>query len=170
MSVSRQSPFLVYTIDENGLEPTQVNPCWGFLIRLSASFPNSKAEAWEEVMRKLFLTTAVLLLSSSWVLAQSNSSQSAQQPDKSQTAAADKGAQTIEGCLSGAADTFKLTDASGKTYELTGDTSGLAENVGHKVRLWGSAGSTGGGEKISASGPQATFGVKKVQSLSDTCK
>lgn len=120
-------------------------------------------------MRKLFLTTAILLLSSSWVLAQSGST-SAQQPDKSQTSSADKGAQTIDGCLSGAADVFKLTDATGKTYELFGDTKGLAENVGHQVRLWGSVGSTGGGELITASGPQATFGVKKVKSLSDKCK
>lgn len=134
-------------------------------------------------MRKLSLITAILLLSSTWVLAQNStpptdqypgsSSPSAQQPDKSQTGAqtatSDQGGQTVEGCLSGAADSFKLTDAMGKTYELTGDTSGLAENVGHQVRLWGNAGSSGGGEKISASGPQATFGVKKVKSLSATC-
>jgi hypothetical protein len=118
-------------------------------------------------MRKLFLTTAVLLLSSCWMLAQSSSSP-AQQPDKSQTATSDQG--TIEGCLSGAADTFKLTDATGKTYQLTGDTSGLNDNVGHQIRLWGNAGSSGGGEAISARGPQATFGVTRVKSLADKCQ
>ena len=56
------------------------------------------------------------------------------------------------------------------TYELSGATRELPANVGHQVRLWGDKGSTGGGTKISASGPQATFGVKKVKSLSDTCK
>jgi hypothetical protein len=96
--------------------------------------------------------------------------QSAQQPDKSKTATSDQSGQTIEGCLSGGADVFKLTDATGKTYELTGDTSGLAENLGHKVRLWGNAGSSGGGEAISARGAQATFGVTKVKSLAPTCK
>lgn len=75
----------------------------------------------------------------------------------------------IDGCLSGAADVFKLTDATGKTYELTGDTHGLAENAGHKVRLWGDVGSSGGGAMSSDRGPQATFGVKKMQSLSDSC-
>jgi hypothetical protein len=127
-------------------------------------------------MRKFSLITAILLLCSAWMVGQSSSpsaqqqpaSPQAQQPDKSQ--ASDKSGQPIEGCLSGAADTFKLTDATGKTYELTGDTHGLAENVGHQVRLWGNAGSSGGGEKISAAGAQATFGVTKVKSISPTCK
>jgi hypothetical protein len=120
-------------------------------------------------MRKFSLITAILLLCSAWMVAQSNPPSAGQQPDKSQAAASDKAGQTVEGCLSGAANTFKLTDATGKTYELTGDTSGLNENVGHQVRLWGNAGSSGGGEKISASGAQATFGVTKVQSISPTC-
>ena len=120
-------------------------------------------------MRKLFLATAILLLSSSWAVAQS-SSPSTQQPDKSQTSTSDQGAQTVEGCLSGAADTFVLTDANGKTYDLTGDTKMLQTNVGHRVRLSGAAGNTGGGELITAKGPQGTFGVKKVESLSATCK
>jgi hypothetical protein len=121
-------------------------------------------------MRKVSLVTAILLLCSAWMVAQSSSpSTSAQQSDKSQTAS-DQSGKTVEGCLSGAADTFTLTDATGKTYELTGDTSGLKDNVGHQVRLWGNAGSSGGGEKISAGGAQATFGVTKVQSISPTCK
>lgn len=131
-------------------------------------------------MNKFSLGATILILSSAWTLAQvstpptdenpTSSAQSAQQPDKSQTAPSDKSAQAIEGCLSGSANVFKLTDATGKTYELTGDTSMLADNVGHQVSLWGHAGSSGGGEKISAAGPQATFGVEKVKSLSDTCK
>jgi hypothetical protein len=124
-------------------------------------------------MRKFSLITAILLLCSAWTVAQSNPPSAAQDPasaqqsDKSQTA--DQAGQTVDGCLSGAANTFKLTDATGKTYELTGDTAGLNENVGHQVRLWGNAGSSGGGEKISASGAQATFGVTKVKSISPTC-
>lgn len=128
-------------------------------------------------MRKFSLITAILLLCSAWMVAQSSPPSAEQQPaspaqqsDKSQAAASDKAGQPIEGCLSGAADTFKLTDANGKTYELTGDTSGLKDNVGHQVRLWGNAGSSGGGEKISAGGAQATFGVTKVTSISPTCK
>ena len=131
-------------------------------------------------MSKFSLGPAILLLSSVWMVAEINtapsdqnptgSTQSAQQPEKSQTATKDKSAQTVEGCLSGAANVFTLTDAKGKTYELMGDTSMLNDNVGHKVRLWGHADTSGGGAKISAAGPQALFDVKKVETLSPTCK
>ena len=120
-------------------------------------------------MKKLFVETAIVLLSSLCLFTQS-SSQATQQPGQSQTSTSDQGAHTVEGCLTGAADTFVLTDAAGKRYELTGDTKMLEPNVGHKVRLWGNAGNTGGGELITPNGPQATFGVKKVKSLSDSCK
>jgi hypothetical protein len=130
-------------------------------------------------MKKLLLTSAILLLSSVWVLAQRNpqvvtqdqySGAQSQQPDKSQKSTSDKGEQTIEGCLSGAAHVYVLTDARGKTYELMDDAHQLDNNVGHQVRLWGSLGTTGGGNAISAGGPQAIFEVKKVQSLSDKCQ
>ena len=119
-------------------------------------------------MRKFFLATAVVLLSSSWVLAQ-NSPPPAQTPHKSKTEKSDKSGDTVEGCLTGAADTFTLTDAKGRTYQLTGDTSGLKENVGHMVRLYGSA-ATSGPSPFSVYGTQATFGVKQVTSLADKCK
>jgi hypothetical protein len=125
-------------------------------------------------MRKFFLATAVVLLSSSWVLAQNNSPSPTQTPDKStpdksKTAKSDKSGDTVEGCLSGAADTFTLTDAKGRTYQLTGDTSGLNKNIGHTVRLYGGA-STSGPNPFSVWGSQATFAVKQVESLADTCK
>ena len=121
-------------------------------------------------MKRLFLTTILLLLSSHWASTQSSSS-SSQQPDKSQTAASDhKHQKSIEGCLSGAANTFTLTDATGKTYELLGDTSGLNQNVGHQVRISGRLDTTGGGARISAAGVQALMKVKSVQSLADKCK
>ena len=131
-------------------------------------------------MSKLSFTLAIFLLSSVWMVAQvstslrdqnpTGSGQSTQQPDKSQTATKDKSAKAVEGCLSGAANVFTLTVANGKTYELTGDTHMLNENVGHKVRLWGRASTSGGGVTITAQGSQATFDVEKVESLSPTCK
>ena len=106
-------------------------------------------------MSKLALGIAVPLLSAAWIIAQAgipraevspaSSTQSAQQPDKSKTATSDKSAETIEGCLSGAANVFVLTDATGKTYQLTDHHTDLTANVGHRVRLWGHAGSSGGG-------------------------
>src|SRR5689334_834511 len=93
---------------------------------------------------------------------------------------------SIEGCLSGSAGNFTLTDQSGKTYQLAGDTSKLSDHVGHQVRLMGSdnsssasgssspsssspsssAGASGAG---SSSGGQSTFTVNKVKMISSTC-
>lgn len=86
---------------------------------------------------------------------------------------------SIEGCLSGSAGNFTLTDQSGKTYQLAGDTSKLSDHVGHQVRLMGTdnsssasgsspsgAGATGAG---SSSGTQSTFTVNKVKMISSTC-
>jgi Protein of unknown function (DUF5818) len=93
-------------------------------------------------------------------------------------------ANSIEGCLSGSAGSWNLTDQSGKTWQLAGDTSKLSDHVGHQVRITGSdnsgsasnsgSGSTGGSSTASsgagsASGSQSTFNVKKVKMISSTC-
>lgn len=116
-------------------------------------------------------TVLLVLLSSSLLLTQNSATSGQQQPDKSKTSASDhKGQQSIEGCLAGAADTFTVTAADGKTYQLVGgDTSTLNQNVGHRVRAWGYKEGPGASGRISASGPYS-FGVKSVESLSDTCK
>jgi hypothetical protein len=125
-------------------------------------------------MNKLFLITAVLVLAASWTMAQSSTSQ---QPDTSQPAKPDT-AQTeqsdpnhvVEGCLTRQANKLIVTDAQGYTYELFGETKEVKENIGHQVRLYGDLGSSGGGPRIQAQGPQRLFGVKRVETLSDTCK
>lgn len=93
---------------------------------------------------------------------------------------------SIEGCLSGSAGNWTLTDQSGKTWQLAGDTSKLSDHVGHQIRLMGtdnsssasgssspsssnpssSAGASGAG---SSSGTQSTFTVNKVKMISSTC-
>ena len=134
-------------------------------------------------MRKWSLITAVLLLSSAWVVAQSSStpptapdnsqqypSSSGQKPDTSQTSAppagTDRASQSIEGCISGAAGAFTLTDATGKTYQLAGDTSKLGEHVGHSVQVAGSEEPSSG---AASAGAPATFNVKKVKMLAASC-
>src|SRR6185312_1051518 len=168
-------------------------------------------------MRKGYLITAILLLSSVWLMAQSTPS-SSQQPttpsttDQSspsttspsqsttttQTTTTDTtqtstNGSSIEGCLSGSAGSYTLTDTTGKTWQLAGDTSKLTEHVGHDVRLTGSEGSgaasgsssgasgssasstgtgssTGAGSSgAGASGSQPTFTVQKVKMISSTC-
>jgi hypothetical protein len=172
-------------------------------------------------MRKTFLITAILLLSAAWAVAQTSpsspqsttpdtssqqstspsSASPSQQPDTSSTTTQTTTTQTtqtsnnsstsIEGCLSGSAGNWTLTDQSGKTWQLAGDTSKLSDHVGHQVRLMGtdnsssasgssspsssssstsspssSAGTTGAG---SSSGTQSTFTVNKVKMISSTC-
>lgn len=98
-------------------------------------------------------------------------------------------ANSIEGCLNGSAGSWTLTDQSGKSWQLAGDTSKLSDHVGHQVRLMGtdnsgsasnssggsmgSAPSSSGGSNAngaaSASGSQSTFTVKKVKMISSSC-
>jgi hypothetical protein len=136
-------------------------------------------------MRKIVLTTAALFLSSAWVVAQHStpptvpdnaSSQypSTQQqpsaPDASQTAAtaADKAGHSVEGCVGGTSGAYTLTDASGKTYQLAGDTSKLGAHVGHSVQIWGAEEPSTAGAAASASA-QSTITVKKVKMLASSC-
>src|SRR5713101_3739081 len=131
-------------------------------------------------MKKFSLVTAILLLSSAWMLAQSNTSpstqypssspstqQPAQQPDTSQSTqagkTADSGGTTIEGCIGGSAGSYTLTDASGKTYQLAGDTSKLGDHVGHDVKVTGTTASAAGGAAAAAGGATPTLTVKKVK-------
>jgi Protein of unknown function (DUF5818) len=136
-------------------------------------------------MRKAYLITAILLLSCAWVVAQNStppapdSSQpsqqnpSTQQPDTSQTSApqagtSDHAAHTVEGCVGGSAGSYTLTDASGKTYQLAGDTSKLADHVGHTVQISGTEESAAPGAASSAGGG-STLNVKKVKMVSASC-
>jgi uncharacterized protein YdeI (BOF family) len=139
-------------------------------------------------MKKFSLVTAILLLSSAWMLAQSNTSPSSQQypssspstqqpaqpPDMSQSPtqagkAAEGAATTVEGCIGGSAGNYTLTDTSGKTYQLAGDTSKLGEHVGHDVKVTGTTASAAGGAAAAAGGAAPTLTVKKVKMVSSTC-
>ena len=164
-------------------------------------------------MRKTSLITAILLLSAVWAVAQTSPSSSPQSttpssqtspsstspsqqpatPDTSSTTTQTTTTQTtqtssdsansIEGCLNGSAGNWTLTDQSGKTYQLAGDTSKLSDHVGHQVRITGtdnsssasSSGSAGGSASSSATGAgassasQPTFTVQKVKMISSSC-
>jgi uncharacterized protein YdeI (BOF family) len=157
-------------------------------------------------MRKTYLIAAILLLSSVWALAQttpssqqpatpgasaSSSTSPSQQPstpDNSSTATQTSQTSTdsstaIEGCLSGSAGNFTLTDQSGKAWQLAGDTSKLSDHVGHQVRIMGDGGSAAGsspsggagssaassGAGASAGASGSTFTVKKVKMISSSC-
>jgi uncharacterized protein YdeI (BOF family) len=154
-------------------------------------------------MKKTFLITAILMLSAVWAVAQTSpsmpqsstpgaSSPSSTMPPQSTAPDSSTTTQTtttssqtstdsstaIEGCLSGSAGSYTLTDQSGKAWTLAGDTSKLTEHVGHQVRVMGSgsdssAASSPSGSSASAggssSGAGSTFTVKKVKMISSSC-
>ncbi|HKF23157.1 MAG TPA: hypothetical protein VKE93_16400 [Candidatus Angelobacter sp.] len=127
-------------------------------------------------MRKAYLITAIALLLSVCAFAQNTPSADNQypsaapsqqqpnapsQPDTSKAStepASSERSKTVEGCIAGAAGNYTLTDSKGKTWPLTGDTSGLANHVGHTVKVSGSQ------------DPQGSFNVKKVKMVSGTCQ
>ena len=139
-------------------------------------------------MRKWSLITAVLLLSSAWVVAQSGSTPTApdnpqsnqpsgasQQPDTSQSkqpATSDHAGHTghtVEGCITSVAGGYTLTDNSGKTYQLAGDTSKLANEVGHWDQVSGPQDGGSASSAASSAGAPPTITVRKIKVVSTTC-
>ena len=112
---------------------------------------------------------ALALLLSAWLQAQTRDTTSQTNPDSSQN--------MVEGCLQGSNGNFTLTDNSGITYRLQGDTKKLSDHVGHEVEITGttsgqtsassdsamSSGKSGGSE-------QPTLTITKVKHMSKTCK
>ena len=75
-----------------------------------------------------------LLLTTAWAVAQYDSQSSSQ-------SSSDMSKTTIEGCLSGSDGNYSLTDKSGTTYQLTGDTAKLQNHVGHTIQVTGTSAS-----------------------------
>ncbi len=84
------------------------------------------------------------------------------------------GTKTVQGCLQGSGGSYTLTADSGMLYQLTGNTSELAEHVGHEVEITGSvAGSSAASsssESAAAASQQAMLDVKSMKHISKTCK
>lgn len=120
-------------------------------------------------MRQI-LAVSVLLLCGSWMAAQT--SNSAGQHGYGQTST-NAGSQTsVEGCLSSSAGKYMLTDKHGTTYELTGESSKLAEHVGHEIKVTGteSAGSASATGSNMGAGSERTIEVSSFKHISKTCK
>jgi hypothetical protein len=81
----------------------------------------------------------------------------------------------VQGCLQGSNGSFTLTDKSGTTYEIQGDTSTLAEHLGHEVQITGTT-STPSSDKNDSSGSatsatdQRMIQLQEVKHVSKTCK
>ena len=116
-------------------------------------------------MMRYLLAVSVVLLGATWAAAQNYPSQSKSANTGTQT--------TVEGCLSGSAGSYMLTDKKGNNFELTGDTAKLSEHVGHEIKVTGteSAPSTCSGASNSTMGQaQKTIDVTSFKHVSKTCQ
>jgi hypothetical protein len=135
-------------------------------------------------MQRLLLFS-VVLLGASWGMAQdapNQINQSTSQAAQDQSANGSGGETSVEGCLTGANGSYTLSDISGNTYQLTGDTSKLAEHVGHEIKVTGvsepSATSSSAGSsaatpetaKQSAGASRQTLQISSVKPISKTCQ
>ncbi len=80
-------------------------------------------------MTKVLLVTLLLLLCVTLTAAQQT------YPSTQSTAPSSSGQMTVKGCLSGSEGSYTLTDKSGTTYMLSGDTAKLRGHVGHEVQI-----------------------------------
>lgn len=136
-------------------------------------------------MRQIFLLLSVLLLGLSWAAAQNTTPSPSSSPNSGQMSQGSAssgqtsgrsaaGEKSVEGCLSGSGGNYTLTAKDGTSYQLSGDTSKLAEHVGHEVRVKGTmTGSSAGAETAGGAAETAgsqTIEVASVKHISKTCK
>ncbi len=126
-------------------------------------------------MKRILLLSSILLLSAVWAVAQ-NDNQSSTSSQSSQTSST-ASETTIQGCLSGANGNLSLTDKSGTTYQLTGDTAKLQKHVGHTVELTGTevtssasnTSETPSGAMSGSAETQPMFNVTSFKHVSSKC-
>ncbi len=92
------------------------------------------------------------------------------QTTTTQTTSTSSDNSTIEGCLNGSAGNYTLTDTSGKSWQLSGDTSKLSDHVGHQVRVTGSeaSASSGMGGTAGTTGTTGTTGTSGTSGTTGT--
>lgn len=124
-------------------------------------------------MQRLLLLGSLLLLGASWAVAQDSTpagqNDSTQSTPTQSNSSAMAGSQTVEGCLSGTNGKYTLTDDQGTSYDLTGDTSKLANHVGHEVKITGTT--SGADSTATSSGSSGhSLQVSSFKHVSKTCK
>jgi hypothetical protein len=113
-------------------------------------------------MSRIIMLALALLWSTAWLQSQDPYPQN---PPSGRSGA--KSSQTsVEGCLQGSDGNFTLTDNSGTTYQLQGDTSKLSKHVGHDVQITGSTSSS----NAASSNSGTTLTVDKMKHISESCK
>lgn len=115
-------------------------------------------------MKKAVLAATVVLLWSTWMVAQ--------QSYPGQTAPDNTGKSvTVKGCLGRSDGGYTLTDASGNRFDVSGDKATLDKHVGHEVQVKGQAAesSTPGNPSATENRIQSRIEVSDVKHISETC-
>ena len=118
-------------------------------------------------MHRLLMLALLLVTSAAWVQAQYSNPQSGMASDQSMS-----NHKTVEGCLQGSNGSYMLTATDGTTYQLSGDTSKLADHIGHEVQITGttSASATNSSAGAAAGSSHQTLEVISMKHISTTCK
>ncbi len=82
-------------------------------------------------MRRILLLSSILLLSALWASALVDNGSDSDNP----LVYPDPNRVIVQGCLSGEVGELALTDRTGESYQLTGNTENMYRNVGHTVMV-----------------------------------
>lgn len=120
-------------------------------------------------MTKMLLFALALLFPAARLQSQDTS-----QRGSSQTGAAISDQVIVEGCLQGTNGEYTLSDNSGRTYQLEGDTSNFSAHVGHEVQITGPTSGTsaimpGIGTEADGTAPKFTLTVEHMKHVSERC-
>jgi hypothetical protein len=122
-------------------------------------------------MARILPFAVALLVSAAWLQAQAESPTRA---GSSQAGTAGGAQKVVEGCLQGSDGYYTVTDNSGRTYLLQGDTWKLTAHIGHEVRITGTT--SGSGAQSSGVGAAETgtqqpiLTVQSVKHISGACQ
>ena len=113
--------------------------------------------------KKTLILTLVLVTSAVWLQAQ----------DSGQMSGKTAGLTTIQGCLKYTDSHYRLTDSTGKVYQLSNEANRLTHYVGQQVAVTGKPGvrsvdTTVQGSESSAK-QEPVFKVSTVKKVADTC-
>jgi hypothetical protein len=122
-------------------------------------------------MRKVLLIASMVLLAVTFAVAQSSTTSTS-----STASPANATDWTIQGCLSGSSGNYTLTNASGVTWQLQGNTDQLKDQVGHTVAINGNKPSPSSGcpcdtgeNSNSTTASDSVFQVSSFEPVSSTC-
>src|SRR5258708_38799481 len=121
-------------------------------------------------MKKVILMGAALMLCTALAIAQqdtpssgSSSGQAGASASSSDQNSASTDSNSIQGCLTGTSGNYMLTDATGVTYQLTGEESQLSANVNNEVEVMGTAGAGASARTPECKASGDTAGAKRRQ-------